>query len=817
MDTADVLEGTPEPLLAGLRIVDCADEKGELCGRFLADLGADVIRVEPPGGARSRRLPPFHEGKSLFFAARNANKRGVELDVEQEDDRERLMALLESADVWIETTRPGTLAALGLGADEVLARNPALVITSITDFGQSGDYRDWAANDCLHVAMSGVLSRSGLAGREPLLPPRGMGYETTAIQAAWATLVAYWNRLETGRGDHLDFSILEATRQTMDPAYGVASVTVSAFTAPHGRPEPGRYPIFRCADGYVRLMVATARHWRALRAWLGDPPALQDERYDSVIVRAEASAELFKVYAAFFGDKAMLALCEEAQLRGVPLGPVLSVSQALRASHFAARGTFVDTEVAPGVTARMPNGCLEVDGTRAGFRHRAPELGEHQALLAANPGERVTPAVTNDAPAATNGKASAGPLAGVRIADFGAIIIGNEIGRLFADQGAEVIKLENREFPDQTRGGGTGAEMTPSFAAGSRNKKSFGIDVRTPEGNAVVKQLIAKSDIVIDNFKPGTLEKLGLGRDELHKLRPDLLTLSTNAVGSSGPWKTWAGYGPHVRGISGLALLWRYPDDDLGFGDHITAYPDHFGARVCATATLAALIRRRRSGAGASLESAQAEIIMNQLADVFLAVSLGHLEVGEPQGNHSEFGSPWSVYPCAGNDEWCVITVGDDEGWLRLREVMGDPEWAAAPELAKAEGRIANRQELDARVAAWTAGRGPRELMEKLQAAGVPAAMMMRPPGDHEEDPHLQARSIYREIEQPGLGTVRMDDGPFRARGLAPISIGPAPYSGEHTRELCLELLGMTDAEVDALVVVGALQEFTNDTGAHVT
>ena len=117
------------------------------------------------------------------------------LDLAAPADRERLRSLLESADVWIETTRPGTLAALGLGPDHVLARNPELVITSITDFGQTGDYRDWEGNDAVHAAMSGILSRSGLAGRDPLPAPRGMAYETTAIQAAWATLVAYWNRL----------------------------------------------------------------------------------------------------------------------------------------------------------------------------------------------------------------------------------------------------------------------------------------------------------------------------------------------------------------------------------------------------------------------------------------------------------------------------------------------------------------------------------------------------------------------------------------------------------------------------------------------
>ena len=128
-----------------------------------------------------------------------------------------------------------------------------------------------------------------------------MAYETTAIQAAWATLVAYWNRLETGRGDHVDFSILEAATQIMDPAYGAASVSrASAFPSTRGRPEAGLYPIFACADGYVRVVVLAPRQWRAMRAWLGEPAAFQDERYDTIPARLEAAAELHALYAALF-------------------------------------------------------------------------------------------------------------------------------------------------------------------------------------------------------------------------------------------------------------------------------------------------------------------------------------------------------------------------------------------------------------------------------------------------------------------------------------------------------------------------------------
>src|SRR5829696_8444367 len=779
--------------LAGMRVVDMADEKGETCGRYLADLGADVIRVEPPGGARSRRLPPFHGATSLSFAVRNANKRGVTLDLAAPADRQRLLSLLESADAWIESTRPGRLAALGLGPDAVLARNPELVITSITDFGQSGDYSDWEGNDCVQVAMSGILSRSGLAGREPLFTPPGMAYETTAIQAAWATLVAYWNRLETGRGDHVDFSILEAAAQTMDPAYGTASVSrASAFPSTRGRPEAGLYPIFPCADGHVRVVVLAPRQWRAMRAWLGEPAAFQDERYDAIRARLEASAELHELYAALFAGMTKAAIAAEGQARGVPVAPVLSVPDVLASDHFAARGAFVDAEIAPGVSGRLPSGFVEVDGERIGFRHRAPEPGEHNDDLLGEPSGRPARSSSEDAGLRR-------PLAGLRVIDFGIIVIGNEIGRLLADQGADVIKIENRAFPDAARVG-FGGKMSHSFVAGSRNKKSFGVNLRTAEGAALLKQLVEQADVVLENFKPGTLEKLGLGFESLREVNPEIVMLSTNALGSTGPWSGWMGYGPIVRCVSGITSLWRYPDDELAFGEPTTIYPDHYGARVCATAVLAALIRRRRAGAGAYLEGAQAEMIINHLADVFVATSIGDPHAAEPNGNHGENGAPWGIYPCAGDDEWCVITARDDEQWLTLRRALGDPPWAASPSFATVSDRAANSGLLDRHLTDWTRTRAPRDVMERLQAAGVPAAMMMRPE-DHGHDPHLQSRGIHRELEQPGLdGVVRLENGPFRSRAIPPVRVTPAPMHGEHTREICTAVLGMTEPEVDELL-----------------
>ncbi|MEA2141793.1 MAG: hypothetical protein QOI64_223, partial [Solirubrobacteraceae bacterium] len=616
--------------------------------------------------------------------------------------------------------------------------------------------------------------------------------DTAAIQAAWSTLVAYWNRLETGRGAHLDFSILEAATQIMDPPYGAASVSrASAFSATRGRPDAGLYPIFKCADGCVRVVVLAPRQWRAMRAWLGEPEAFQDERFDTIAARLEAAPELHALYAAHFKAATKLEIAAEGQARGVPVAPILDVSEVLASTHFAARRTFVDAEVAPGVRGRLPAGCLEIDGERLGFRHRAPVPGEHDADLAGEPRGRP-------ARPASNGVAPRAPLAGLRVVDFGTIVIGNEIGRLLADQGADVIKIENAAFPDAARVG-YGGTMSHSFVAGSRNKRSFGVNLRTPEGVTLLKRLVARADVVLENFKPGTLDRLGLSYEALRDVNPDIVMLSTNALGSSGPWSSWLGYGPIVRGVSGITGMWRYPDDELGFGEPTTIYPDHYGARLCATAVLAALVRRRRTGRGARIEGAQAEMIVNQLADVFLGSSLG-------ADARADLGAPWAIYPCAGDDEWCAITVGDDDQWVALRRVLGEPEWATPRAFDSAAGRAANADLLDRCLAAWTRTRAPRDLMETLQAAGIPAAMMMRA-ADHADDPHLRSRDVTTEMEQPGLGPLRMERGPFRSRSIPPVRLTPAPQHGQHTREICATLLGLSDAEVDDLLAAGVLEE----------
>jgi crotonobetainyl-CoA:carnitine CoA-transferase CaiB-like acyl-CoA transferase len=780
--------------LKGIRVIDHAGEYGELCGRLLADLGAEVIQVEPTGGAASRNIPPFHGDMSLYFAVRNLGKKSVTLDLESADGRRRLDGLLDAADVWIESHR-----ASDLHRREILARHPSLIITSITPFGLTGPYRDYAATDAVLVAMSGLLFRSGVPGKSPLLSPGALAYDIAGTTAAFATVAALWDRTKTGRGQHLDVSVMEAAAQTSDWALPNFSAT-KARGGSYFELRMGSAPVYTmypCADGYVRLIILNPRQWRAMRAWLGEPQVLQADHFDYLLGRMSIQTDILDpMFADFFKDKTKLELAYEAQRRGLAMTPVLTPDEVLAADHFAARKTFRDAEVADGVNARVADGFFILDGRRLGFTGRAPAPGEHDRDTLA-PIAKPSPPV--------NSATSRYPFAGLRVLDFGIGGVGVEAGRLLAEYGADVIKIETRAHPDFIRAI-YGTEMNPSFASSSRCKRSFGINLRTADGLAIIKRLIAVSDLVIENSATGTMGKMGLGFDQMRAINPRIILASSQLMGASGPWKDWIGFGPNSRTAAGMTWLWNFPEGGMPPGSG-AIHPDHLAGRMLALGAVATLFARGRGGDGGHLEVAQVETIIGLLADLMLKAALEPGSVG-PQGNLSARGAPWGVYPCAGNERWCVITIRNDDDWSRFRTALGDPDWARARDYKTAQARIERRAEIDRRVTEWTSARSDREVTDILQPAGVPTGFMMYA-SDMPADPHLVARGYPQQVDQPGVGAMMFEGPAFHATSIPEPIVAPAPALGEHTREICRTILRMEDADVSKLVAEGVLEEST--------
>jgi crotonobetainyl-CoA:carnitine CoA-transferase CaiB-like acyl-CoA transferase len=392
--------------------------------------------------------------------------------------------------------------------------------------------------------------------------------------------------------------------------------------------------------------------------------------------------------------------------------------------------------------------------------------------------------------------------AGLLVLDFGHGGVGVETGRLLAEYGADVIKVESRAYPDFIRLV-SGSEMSPSFASSNRSKRSFGINVKTPDGLQLIRELVRRADVVIENNSTGTMDELGLGYQTLGELNPGLVMISSQLMGSSGPWAGWLGYGPSTRPAGGMTWLWNFPDGGPPPGAAVI-FPDHVVGRLGALAALAALVARRRHGRGAHVELPQVETVLGLMAQYFLQEGLQPGSV-RPLGNRHPLAAPWGVYPCAGEERWCVITCRHDEDWRRLRKAMADPLWAEDPALDTAAGRLARQDELDRFVGAWTAARGDRDVMETLQAHGVPAAMMTYA-SDEPSDPHLLARGYLLEIHQPGVGDMILEGPAFHTDAMAGPCTTAAPRLGEHTVDIARDLLGLDGASIDKLVAARVLE-----------
>ncbi len=787
-----------ESPLAPIRVVDLADEKGELAGRLLADCGAEVIRVEPPDGARSRRLPPFHDGRSLYFAYRNSNKLGLALDLDLEADRERLLDLLARADVLIESEAPGRLASLGLAPESLSERFPHLVVLSISDYGQDGPYRDWAATDATLAAIGGMQAKAGLPDREPLLPPGAMAYDIAGILGAWAILSALFQRERTGFGQTLDLSVLEAVAQQTDWAFANATL-IEARGADSTSTRAGSgpvYKIFPCKGGYVRLVILSPRQWHAMREWLGDPDYLQDPKYESFLGRLEIADALNVLIGDLFATMTHEQVAFEAQKRGVVCTPVLRPGEVLANEHFASRRTFRDAEYAPGESGPVAAGFFELDRERQGYRSRAPELDEHAERITEGLWPDVRPRPEGDRPAPSR------PFEGIRVLDFGIGGVGVEAGRLFAEYGADVIKVESRSYPDFIRVI-MSTEMSASFASSSRSKRGFGVDIKSEEGRALIRRLAEHADVVTENNSTGTMEALGLGFEQLRELNPRLVMGSSQLLGAHGVWSDWIGYGPSTQPIGGLVHLWDYPEEGEPAGS-TSIFPDHLAGRLLAIVSAAGLFRRIRTGRGGHGEVAQAEVVANIIGDQLLKEGLEPGSVA-PRGNRNERGAPWGSYPCAGEDEWVTITIRDDADWARLQSALGKPEWAAAPEYGSAEGRRAHHDRIDERLRDWTRLQTRQAATATLQMFGVPSAPMYQA-RDQMSDPHFQARGYPRWLDQQGLGWMAFEGPAFRASGMRDVHLEQAPLVGEHTREIAGELLGLDAEEIEAKIAAGILE-----------
>jgi crotonobetainyl-CoA:carnitine CoA-transferase CaiB-like acyl-CoA transferase len=795
-----VSAAVPAPL-AGLRALDLTGQLGWLLGKILADLGAEVVKVDPPGGDPGRLEPPLLEGPAgaagAEWVAFNAGKQRADLDLSREEDRARLVEMAAVADFVIDSARPGSLEALGIGWPHLSRRNPALVMTSITPYGQDGPLAGVPASDLELMAAGGAVWLTGDPDRPPVRVTLPQAGPWASAYAAVGTLIAHHHRARTGCGQHVDASAQCAVIPMLvhAPSFwemlGVNPVRAGAHLVGRNVHGAAMRNVWPCLDGYLTWAIyggpAGRQSNRGLVRWMAEkgmaPDFLLEMDWDRFDVASVTPVEVERMEAAiapFFLTVPKREFLEQAEARRM-LGYVVATAEDIAADpQLTARGVWREVEVPElGTSVRLPGGW-----------YRACGGGQASALV--------------QTPSAVGPHA----LAGVRVVEFGGFAAGPAVGKHLADHGAEVIHVESRSRPDGFRtnyppytGNQPGLERAGMFAITNGGKLGITLDLKSPHGREIAVRLIERADVVIENFTPGTMDRLGLGHAGTSERNPGLVTLSTCNQGATGPHSKRAGFGTQLTALSGFTHLTGWPDraPALLWGPFI----DYIAVAYGAVAVLAALEERRRTGLGCHIDLSQYEAGIQFVAPV-LARHFVTGEVPERAGNRHPAAAPHAVFPCVGTERWCAISIHDDAEWQRFREALGEPDWARDPGLDGVGGRLAAEAHLERRVAEWTSTHGRDEVVALLRAAGVHVA----PVNDMQDvftDPQLVHRRAFRRLEHPVMGAHSVP-GPSFLLPETPDGVrSAAPLLGQHNRDVLCTILGLTEEEAAALEAAGAL------------
>ncbi len=394
-------------------------------------------------------------------------------------------------------------------------------------------------------------------------------------------------------------------------------------------------------------------------------------------------------------------------------------------------------------------------------------------------------------------------LKGIRFTDLTWAGAGPFGTKVFSDLGAEVLKIESMSRPDPVRRGGPfrdgipGTNRSGYFASRNTGKKSISLDLKSPEGHAIVLDLIAQSDVVSNNFGPGAMERLGLTYDEVRAVKPDIIYLSMPMYGEAGPLSNLLGVGMTIAAVTGMMWMTGYGNGEkpLGPGTH---YPDHAANPYhAAFAVLAALRHRRHTRRGMKIDLSQVESTANFVGASLFEASRANAEPEHP-GNRSRCDAPHNVFRCQGEDDWCAVAVEADGEWHALAVAIGRQDLAGRADLRAAAGRLLARDELEVAVGAWCAGRFATEAAGILQNAGVPAARVASSRDLVEDDPQLATRDYWQHLDHPEMGPALFTSPPFRIDGER-VELARPPLFGEHTEEILSGLLGMKHEEIAAL------------------
>lgn len=788
-------------VLSHLRVIEIGSSAAtSYCARLFADFGADVQKVEPPAGDPLRRSAPLSPGgESAWFAFLNFNKSSTIIDATDPAAITRLTALIEDCDILIDGRDVDSADCPSIEIAAIRQRCTGLIHLEASWFGGDGPYAGFTATDSTVRGMAGLIKLVGSVAGPPLLAP---DFQTGVLAGLWgfiATASSVLARMhdETGRSWSLSVfeSSLAVCEYLMSEAFVRGDVMrrigINRFwpTFPAG--------IYETKMGWLGVTVGTPAQWRAFCDMLG----LSELRDDPALVLGPDRLQDMERIERQFMPRLKSRTAQEWFLEGlkrkIPIVPVPEISGLLQDREKKLRGAIV------------PVVFGEEEGLTAGSMQRLTLTPPRRGGRVPAPGEQQTLANTRRRPTGTepvsSGCIHAGrrPLHGIRVIDFSMGWAGPLCTRTLADLGADVIKIEAIQYPDWWRGVDRRAayvnslmyEMAPGFCIMNRNKRGITLDLTRPQGVALVKRLVAKADIVVNNFSVDVLAKHGLGYDVLRTLNPRLVVISMSAFGVDGLHRDCRAYGSTLEQGSGLPTVIGNPDGPPVMG-HV-AFGDPIGGLNGCAALLVALIHARNTGQGQFIDLAQVECMMPFAAPWITVHSIGGMPPPRYGNRHPQF-VPHGCFRCAGEDNWIIIAATDQEMWQRLAVLIGRPEWATDASLNSAEARRGMENVIERDIQGWTLPLDADQAMAELQAARI-AAGVARLPIDLLNDRHLRSRGFLQKVERPFIGSHPQPSMPIREGARPYVIRTAAPTLGQHNREILSGLLRLSDTDIAQL------------------
>ncbi|MCZ6709429.1 MAG: CoA transferase [Gammaproteobacteria bacterium] len=777
-----------------IRVLEIGDDVASTyAAKLMGDHGADVIKVEPPGGSLLRSRGPFpagtpdaeHSGLSL---ALDVNKRGVTVDP---SDTSSWRRLLEWADVLIHDLDASTARARGLDAHTLRETFSALVTLAITPFGHSGPYQNYQAEELTLANAGGWANLCPATHTDPSLPPlKACGDQCglmAAVAGAMTALAMVREARRSGTGEFIDLSIHAYVASVLEigiPAYSYMGNVI----ARHHQRSLIPWRIFQAKDRPIFIVCVEQDQWQRLVEFMGTPDWATLEVFTDQPSRAENQDLVHEFVQEFVSEWTAADLYHAAQKHRICMAPVLNLGEIASNEHLHARRFF--TEVTRGEDApiqHMASAVLTTHG-RAAVSRPAPALGEHNQDLDDLPArERTTPS----SPPAL-------PLAGVRVLDLTWAWAGPFATMNLAHLGAQVIRIESekradlyRRFPVCPEGDEPTLNSSGMFNQWNQGKSSITVDLSTDEGTQLVRDLVVESDVVVQNFATGVIERLGLGYEALRAINPGIILASISGYGQAGPYREYMGYGPAIGPLTGLATGTGYLNgepEELGL-----SMPDPNAGITAAMAVVSALLKRDETGEGDHLDVSLWEATGVLNVSAWMDYAMNGAEA-ERIGNRHPDMAPHGCFECAGEDRWVSIACRSDGEWLALANLMGS-NLGDHERFATVAGRKTNEDELETRVSEWTSGRDRWELARALQALGI-AAFPTMTTEDIVNDPHLVARGLIENLAHPEVGARAHTGIPWlldrRPNGVR----HPAPCLDADTDRLLNEILEYSDKQL---------------------